>query len=145
MDGVILLGPTGADCDVPAGTPVAVSPAFWECSTAEGHGETFVQLRRTCEDHFRHTFGIRRRTIRIRIDRVLIPAPRRWTFQTPGEIVDFPDPNLWGLPPGPTKSVTEGFVYVLRGLTPGNHLIRVKMHIRRAVGWDLEEWKLHVA
>ena len=46
VDGAVFLGPFGADCDVPAGVPVVVAVTFYECSTAEGLGDNFFQLRR---------------------------------------------------------------------------------------------------
>jgi hypothetical protein len=120
-----------ANCRVPEGKAIAFSGPFWECSTAEGLGDTFRELRRCAVDNFardlaRDVFGI---TVRIDGDRVL--HPRRWVFVTPGEIVVFPDDNIWGAPGGPSKSVTKGFYFIVRPLDEGRHQIRI--HVNDAV------------
>ena len=51
---VVFLGGGGGDCSVPAGAALAFSPAlaWFECSTAEGLGETWRELRTCAREHF---------------------------------------------------------------------------------------------
>jgi hypothetical protein len=112
----------GSDCTVAEGTPVFISPAWYECSTAEGNGETFPELRGCAKEGFDADFGPSSlRRLRLNVDGVGVRHVRRWTFVSPGEVVDLPDDNLWDAPPGPTKSVTKGFVFMLRPLASGRH------------------------
>jgi hypothetical protein len=122
---VVFLGPSGADCTIPEGQSVAFSPFFWECSTAEGLGETFLELRKCARQNFANDFGPAVFRFTVRIDGKRLVNPRRWTFETPGEVVVFPDDNIWFAPGGPTKSVTKGFFYILQPMIPGQHEIRV--------------------
>ncbi len=123
---VWFLGPSGADdCEVPAGKAVAFSPFGFECSTAEGNGETFAQLRKCAREGFASFASPEDLNLRIRIDGRRLPNPHRWTFITPGEVLDFPEDNLFGAEAGPTLSVTKALFYILRPLSPGQHTIRV--------------------
>ena len=55
--GVIYLGAFGSDCSVPEGHPLLVGGPFWECSTLEGLGDTWAELRACAHDNFAHDFG----------------------------------------------------------------------------------------
>jgi hypothetical protein len=122
---VVFLGPSGADCTMPEGKAVAFSPFFWECSTAEGLGETFLELRKCARQNWALDFDPAIFRFTVRIDGKRLVNPRRWTFETPGEIVLFPDDNIWGAPGGLTKSVTKGLFYIIQPLAEGQHEIRV--------------------
>jgi hypothetical protein len=117
-------------CRVPEGASVAFDLGFWECSTAEGLGETFAELRRCARDNFRRDFDPDIWSIRLWLDGERVQHPRRWKFLTPGEIIDFPEENIWDAEPGPSKSVTKGFFYILRPLSEGTHVIRARLQLQ---------------
>jgi hypothetical protein len=126
VDGpVVFIGANGADCRVPEGKAIVLSDGFWECSTAEGLGTTFRALRRCAIDNFAKDLGRDALSLTLRIDGERVAHPREWTFLSPGEIITFPDDNLWGAAAGPTKSVTKGILWILRPLHEGRHTIRI--------------------
>jgi hypothetical protein len=143
VEGVVFLGPTGAHCEVPAGTPAAfsVGTGFWECSTAEGLGETYHQLRRCATRRFARDINADVYHQRVVIDGERLSRDRRWIFLTPGEIIDFPEKNIWHAEPGPSKSVTKGFFFILQPLDPGLHTIRVRVR-DEVIGKFRFVWKL---
>jgi hypothetical protein len=85
--------------------------------------------------------------MQVLIDGKRLHRVRRSIFRTPGEIVDFPQRNIWGAEPGPSKSVTKGFLIVLRPLDPGLHTVRVRSRLRTDQGVEklLDVFKLHVS
>jgi hypothetical protein len=139
---VVFLGAFGADCEVPAGTPLVVGTASWECSTAEGLGETFRRLRRCAIENFDRDFGPSAFYQKLTIDGVHVKRTRRWVSVTPGEIIDFPEDNIWDAEPGPSRSVSRGFLFVLRGMSPGEHVVHAKIFVDGEhvfdVSWNLE-------
>ena len=146
VDGMVFLGAAGANCDVPTGTPVAftLEYGFWECSTAEGLGETYRQLRRCATGRFWRDINPSSYQQRVLIDGVELTKNRRWIFLTPGEMVDFPKNNIWHVAPGPSKSVTKGFFFILEPLDAGLHTIRVRAR-DVVLGKFLYVFKLHVS
>lgn len=130
---VVFASPTGTGdgCTIPEGKGFAFSPAGFECSTAEGNGETFRELRRCAVEGFAATAGPDVLRLTVRIDGKKVEHPRRWIVVTPGEIVNLPDENIWGAPGGLTKSRTKGFFFIIKPLDEGRHLIRV--HFNDAV------------
>jgi hypothetical protein len=146
VDGVVFLGAAGANCAVPTGTPLAFSVAigYWECSTAEGLGESYFLLRRCATKMFARDINARVYRQRILIDGNRLARNRRWIFRTPGEIIDFPMHNIWNTEPGPSKSVTKGFFFILKPLDVGLHTVRVKAR-DDVIGKFLFVWKLHAA
>jgi hypothetical protein len=145
VNGMVFLGPAGGNCAIPMDTPAAFTGAwsFWECSTAEGLGETFDQLRRRCERNFDRDLNPRFFQQDVRIDGELVWADRRWITVTPGEVIDFPELNLWGAEPGPSNSVTKGFLFILRPLSEGTHTIRLKV-VDEHIGRFRYLWRVHV-
>ena len=129
-DGRVTFIVAGADCKVPEHKAVAFSDAFWECSTAEGLGDTYSELRACAVDNFATDFNRDVLEFTIRVDGRPIPRPRRWTVLTPilSDCIDFPDYIIWGAVPGPIKSVTKGFFYILRPLPEGAHTIAADVH-----------------
>jgi hypothetical protein len=113
-------------CRVPRGAAVAIGTIAWECSTAEGLGRTFAELRRCAIRNWHRDFRHEVFPFTVHIDGRRVRAPRRWTFVTPGEIVMFPEDNVWGAPAGPSRSVTKGILYILRPLPPGTHTLRLR-------------------
>ncbi len=124
--GAVFLGPFGADCSVPAGAPLVFTGAlsFWECSTAEGLGDTFRQLRKCARQNFARDLDPEKFRQRIWIDGERLEHLRRWIFISPGEVIDFPTENIWDAVPGPSKSVTKSFLWIVRPLSEGTHRIR---------------------
>jgi hypothetical protein len=143
-DSVVFLGGFGADCTIPEGLGVAFTPAlgFWECSTGEGFGDTYRELRRCAWHHFGRVLDPSVYHQRIWIDGHRLRHQRHWVTLTAGEIVDFPKHNIWGADPGPSKSVTKGFMFVLRPLSEGQHRIRWVLHHETfgdtSAVWDLD-------
>lgn len=140
---VVFVGASGADCAIPSGSWVGLTTYFWECSTAEGLGDTFAELRACAEDNAAHDFGPQVAHTILKIDGAKVNHPRRWTFTTPGEIIHFPKNNLWGVEAGPTKSVTAGTMYLFRPLPDGTHHIR--LHVNDDVIGEFNiDYVLHV-
>jgi hypothetical protein len=125
----VFMGPVGsAGCTIPAGKAVAIQPYIqWECSTAEGFGELYQELRKCAVQRFRRDWSREQVTLRVRVDGVRLERPRRWTFTSQGRVVDLPKNNIWGAPPGPTKSIMHGVFYLLKPLATGDHLVRVRL------------------
>ena len=121
----VFMGPSGTGdrrCMVPQRKAVGLTAMAHECSTAEGNGKTYRQLRRCAVRGWRlNGTGFR---VDIRIDGQKVKQPRAWTFTSIGRVVDLPANNIWGAPPGPTKSVTRGLFYMIKPLDPGRHSIR---------------------
>lgn len=123
---------TGDGCSIPDGKAIAFTPIGHECSTAEGNGETFRELRRCAIEGFAGFAGPDVLSLTLRIDGEKVTHPRRWVILTPGEIVDFPDDNIWGAPGGPSRSLTKGFFFIIKPLAEGRHRIRV--HVSDELG-----------
>lgn len=143
--GVVFLGGFGADCTISDDAVIAFTPglAFWECSTGEGLGETFRELRMCARDNFARDLGPDVYHQRILIDGQRLRYQRRWVTVTAGEIIDFPEDNVWGAVPGPSRSVTKGFMFVLRPLDEGRH--RIKWVLHHDVFGDFEAlWRIRV-
>jgi hypothetical protein len=119
------MGPQDGRCVIPAKKAVLVAGPGWECSTAEGHGRTYDRLRRCAKNRFKRDWGRDVFTFRVKLDGRRIRQPRRWVYTSPGEIIDFPRENPWNIKPGPTKSVSRGFFFMLRPLRAGQHTLRV--------------------
>jgi hypothetical protein len=145
---VVFLGPSGADCTVSDEAALVFTGAygFWECSTAEGLGDTWAELRSCAKNNFARDLDPDLYHQNVYIDGKRLRHQREWvTHTTPGEIIDFPDPNIWGAEPGPSKSVTKGFLFILRPLTEGKH--RIVMEVQADVIGDETfrfVWKLNV-
>jgi hypothetical protein len=139
----VFLGPEGATCRVPDDKILLLPGAGWECSTAEGLGETFRALRRCAVENFARDFGPDALSFKLWIDGRRVRQPRRWTFVSPGEMVVLPENNIWGAPGGPTKSVTKGLLYILRPFEEGRHRIRFRVSIAGEEPFDIV-WRLRV-
>lgn len=145
---VVFLGPSGADCTVSDEAALVVTPAFgfWECSTAEGHGETWAELRACAKNNFARDLDPDLYHQNVYIDGKRLLHQRDWvTHTTPGEIIDFPKNNIWGAEPGPSRSVTKGFLFILRPLSPGSHRIVIETQAD-VIGDETFRWvwRLHV-
>ena len=141
---VVFLGPSGADCIVSDEAALVFTGAysFWECSTAEGLGETWAELRACARTNFARDLDPEVFHQSVFIDGRRLRHHRDWIDITPGEIIDFPDPNIWEAEPGPTRSVTKGFLFIVRPLSEGTH--RIVLDISdEAIGDHRYVWKLH--
>lgn len=125
----VFLGPVGGNCTVSEDTALALAPGvgFWECSTAEGLGETFAELRACARGNFARDINADVYHQRVWIDGERLDHQRRWVTTTPGELVDFPRNNIWEAEPGRSKSVTRGFFFILRPLEEGRHRVVIEV------------------
>jgi hypothetical protein len=140
---VVFLGPVGADCTVPDDAALVLSHVGWECSTAEGLGETWAELQACARDNFERDFGPDVLEQSVYIDGKRLRHQRDWVVRSPGEIIDFPQNNIWDAEPGPSKSVSKGFLFILRPLSEGEHRIVVEA-VHDEFGEVRFVWKLHV-
>lgn len=139
----MFVGSFGADCAVPEGAAIVIGTASWECSTAEGLGDTFAELRKCARESFARDFGPGQFHQRLLIEGEHLRYTRRWITTTPGEIIDFPKNNIWDAEPSPSKSVSEGFLFILRPLREGTHRIVAEV-TSSTIGDFTVVWKLHV-
>lgn len=129
---LVFMGPHGTTrgCTVPEGKATATLLALgYECSTAEGNGRTYKKLRACAVQGFQNSYGRKHISVQVFVDGKHLKHPRRWTFTSPGRLVDFPKNNIWGAPAGCTKSVTRGLFYIVKPLRPGDH--RFGMRLRQ--------------
>lgn len=112
-------------CVVPHAKAVVFSFAGLECSTAEGNGATFEKLRSCADRSFARSYQPQRYRFTLWLDGQRVPHPRRWAFTSADRVITMPTTNVFNTVPGPTKSVSRGFVYVLRPLSAGSHVVRV--------------------
>jgi hypothetical protein len=141
--GAVFFGPFGANCSIPEGAPLVLSGVFYECSTAEGLGDTYRQLRRCARRNFARDTDPEILHQRILIDGVRLVHLRRWIFLSPGEVIDFPKDNIWDAVPGPSKSVTKSFLWILEPPSVGTHRIRWRIN-DEVIGKFTITWKLTV-
>lgn len=144
---VVFLGPAGANCTVSDEAALAVTSVFgfWECSTAEGLGDTWAELRSCARNNFARDLDPDIFHQSVYIDGKRLRHQRDWVDLTPGEIIDFPDPNIWNAEPGLSKSVTKGFLFILRPLSEGRHRIVIDVLADVISSTEFHfVWKLHV-
>jgi hypothetical protein len=126
---VTMVGPSGtADgCQVEAGRPVLLSPLGYGCSTAEGDGRTYGELRRCVKRNFKTQLGDAK--LKLYVDGTLVTDPDRWIFVSSEGKITFPDKNIFGAPGGRTRSMGKGFYFMLRSPTPGQHVVQAKFKL----------------
>lgn len=140
----VFAGPFGADCHVPSGSSIVFGTFFWECSTAEGLGETYRELRDCAISNFDHDFGPDGIHTTVTVDGQRLHHPRKWIFLTPGEVIHFPENNIYNVEPGRSKSVTEGTLYILKPLSDGTHHVHVH-GVDSVIGAFNVDWTFHVS
>ena len=88
----VFMGPFGAEgCTIPEGKAVAFQPYLqWECSTAEGFGKSYRELRMCAVQKFARDFGRDKVSVHVRVDGKRLEQPRRWTVTSHGRVVDLP-------------------------------------------------------
>ena len=112
-------GPASRTCSVARGRSLLVPLINVECSTVEGNGETFRELRR-CADGYASQFT----QLFLTIDRVPIDNLARFRVQTGLFRFSSVNGNVFGVTPAyRTKSVADGYWVQLRPLSPGRHTV----------------------
>jgi hypothetical protein len=101
------------DCTLPPGGKLLITPGGYECSTAEGNGETLAELTDCAETLFANEICCEQ----VIVDGVELVDLEPYLFTTPGQLLD--GPNLFG--PDPTLSVERGWFILLRPMSIGEH------------------------
>jgi hypothetical protein len=119
-----LAGSTGApvfrNCVIPAGKALLFAPLNSECSSAEDSTlRTEAQLR-SCA--LNQDIGADPHVI---VDGVTFQSMQTYKVQSPLFSFTFPNDNIYGAPPGPTLSVSDGWYIMLQPLSPGKHTIHL--------------------
>jgi len=101
------------DCTIPAGAKLLITPGGYECSTAEGNGETLEELTECAETNFANEICCEQ----LIVDGVELVDLDPYILTTPGQVLD--GPNLFG--EDPTLSVERGWYILLRPMSVGEH------------------------
>jgi hypothetical protein len=138
VEGMVMLGASGTGpdgCTVPEDTPLLSMPVGFECSQAEGDGNTFRELRRCAVRGWNSFVGPGKDIpgFRLYVDGDRIPhRGDRWQFVTTPTVADLPERNIieWWLPGAQdipaqtTKQMSKVVTHILRPLDEGWHRIR---------------------
>jgi hypothetical protein len=100
------------DCTLPPGAKLLVTPGGYECSTAEGNGETLAELTACADTLFASEICCELMTV----DGIEVPLDQ-YLLTTPGQLIA--GPNLFG--PDPTLSAEKGWFVLLRPMSVGEH------------------------
>jgi hypothetical protein len=97
------------NCTVPAGKAILISPVLWECSTAEGDGNTFAALSKCAKGNMDDATQAD-----VTVDGVhLAHLLTRDRFKTSLFTFKYPAENVMGVPgPGVTESAADGLRHV---------------------------------
>jgi hypothetical protein len=114
-----------ASCTVKPGTPVYIAPGS-ECSDVEDppfFGEDEA-AQRACVLAFDHDFFVR---IDVSVDGAPPVDARRPRFEdiSPQMTVDLAPDNFLGVPPQTATFVAHAWAFLVRGLSPGEHVISI--------------------
>jgi hypothetical protein len=101
------------DCTLPPGGKLLITPGGYECSTAEGNGETLAELTDCANTLFASEICCEQ----VIIDGIDLVNLDPYEFTTPGQLLA--GPNLFG--PDPTLSVERGWFILLRPMSVGEH------------------------
>ena len=93
---VVMMAPygTGEGCEVPSDTAILLTFNAWSCSTAEGNGRTWRQLRRCARESFQQELSDIR--VRFFLDGELVRHPARWMVDSARGVADLPEKNTGG-------------------------------------------------
>jgi hypothetical protein len=112
---VSLGGDYEIECDVPVGAFLVLTPGGYECSTAEGNGETAEELEACVDANFANlTF------LEVALDGRPASNLERYIVTSP--LVQLPGPNLLG--EDPTPSMLKSYFMIIAPLSPGEHTVR---------------------
>lgn len=113
--------PVTKACALPANTPILVPIMAADCSTASYPLRTEAQLRACAAELADTTL-----TVEATIDGVAVTDLRNYRVASPLiTVTDPPADNIFGLPPGTTTAVSDGYWLLLAPLAPGQHTITV--------------------
>jgi hypothetical protein len=159
VEGMVMLGASGTGpegCAVPEDTPLMSMPVGWECSEAEGDGDTFRELRRCAAgpNGWQSLFGPDGiiNGFRLTIDGQRIPhRGDRWQFVTTPTVADLPENNIiefWrggevDYPAQTTKQMSAVVSHILRPLDEGWHRIRFVVDYREEEDFAIV-WRVNV-
>jgi len=101
------------DCTLPPGGKLLITPGGYECSTAEGNGETLAELTDCAETNFANEICC----AQVIIDGRELTNLDPYEFTTPGQMLA--GPNLFG--EDPTLSIERGWFILLRPMSVGQH------------------------
>jgi hypothetical protein len=117
-----LAGSSGApvfrNCVIPAGKAILFAPLNSECSTAEDSTLKTEDQLRSCAVN-QDTGG----DPHVIVDGVTFQSMQTYKVQSPLFSFTFPKDNIFGAPPGPTQSVSDGWYIMLQPLSLGKHTI----------------------
>lgn len=116
---------TGRGCQVRANRPVLLTFLAWSCSTAEGNGRAWRVLRRCSNRSYQQELSDVR--VRLFLDGRRIEQPRRWKFDSARRVIRLPQDNVWGVSGGRTRMLGRGLFHMLRPVSDGDHLLRVRL------------------
>jgi hypothetical protein len=120
-----LAGTTGGSatrsCTVPAGKGVLFPMINGDCSEAEGNGTTDAELRACAKDLMDHVTHAE-----ATIDGVPVRKAREFRAASPLFTLNPVAGNPFGIPPGPTPCVADGFWILVNGLGRGAHTIEFR-------------------
>jgi hypothetical protein len=105
------------DCTLPPGGKLLITPGGYECSTAEGNGETLAELTACAESLFASEICC----AQVIVDGAELENLDPYLLTTPGQTVA--GPNLFG--EEPTLSVERGWFILLRPMSVGEHEVFV--------------------
>jgi hypothetical protein len=106
-------------CTIPAGKAVMFPVFNGECSYAEfPQYKSESDLRKCAKDQLDKVTNLD-----ASVDGVKIPDLKKYRAQSPLFDVVLPSNNVFGAPPGPTKSVADGFWIIIAPFSTGNHNI----------------------
>jgi hypothetical protein len=109
-------------CTIPAGVAILIPPLNSECSTAE-----FPDLRTEQELYeCAKSFQDQTQQLDFVLDGTRLEGLEDSRIVSPLFNVTFPQDNVFGAPPGPTKAVSDGNWVFLKPLPPGEHELTSK-------------------
>jgi hypothetical protein len=102
------------DCTLPAGAKLLITPGGYECSTAEGNGETLAELTECANTNISFIC-----CVEAWVDGVAVENIDRYLLTTPGQVLE--GPNLFG--EEDTLSVERGWFILVRPMSVGEHVV----------------------
>jgi hypothetical protein len=158
VQGMAMLGASGTGpdgCTVPEGVPIMSMPVGFECSQAEGDGNTFRKLRRCATRGWSGLFdpgGLGIKAFRLTIDGQRIPhRGDRFQFLTTRTVAELPENNIiefWlggntDIPAQTTKQMSKVVSHIIRPLREGWHRIRFVVDFREGQNYVIN-WRVRV-
>jgi hypothetical protein len=121
-DVVFLAGTTGGSatrsCTISSRQSILVPLINVECSTAEGNGNTPAELNKCARD-----FADKFTNLSLVIDGAPVSDLTKFRVGSPVFTFTAAQGNVFGIPPGTTRSVADGYWALIRPLPAGTHTI----------------------